>query len=138
MTRARRDGFYLLLLGCAAFLLVGAAVARISPVTGEDFRLFYNGSRCLLQRVDPYQEAAYERVYLADGGRQIDPSQRAAFLESMRYPYLPTSFLGAPLSLLPYQTAQMIWFALIAGSFILASFLMWKIGARHAPVLSGS
>jgi hypothetical protein len=108
MTRARRDGFCLLLLGCAAFLLVGATVARVSPATGEDFRLFYNGSRCLLQGVDPYQEATYERVYLADGGRQSDPSQYAAFLESMRYPYLPTSFLGAPLALLPFQTAQIV------------------------------
>jgi hypothetical protein len=52
--------------------------------------------------------------------------------------YLPTSFIVAPLALLPWTYSLAFWTFLIATSFVLASFLMWHIGAIYAPVLSGS
>ncbi len=68
MTREYRDGLILLLLGAAIFVLLGAASRRSSALAVSDFRLVYNGSRCLLQHADPYNENAYLGVLIADGG----------------------------------------------------------------------
>ncbi len=40
--------------------------------------------------------------------------------------------------MLPWGTAQILWMALTAGSVIFAAFLIWNLGARYAPVLSGA
>jgi hypothetical protein len=68
MTRARLDGLYLLLLGSAVFLLLGAALEYASPVSMADFKAVYYGARCLIQHVDPYRESEFLGVYKAEGG----------------------------------------------------------------------
>jgi hypothetical protein len=53
--------------------------------------------------------------------------------------YLPSLFLvTAPLALLPFGPAHVVWIALTAGSFILASSLIWNICANCVPDLSGA
>jgi hypothetical protein len=55
-----------------------------------------------------------------------------------RYGYLPSAFsFTVPFALLPWWYAQALWTALTIGGIMLASFLMWTIGANHAPVISG-
>jgi hypothetical protein len=53
--------------------------------------------------------------------------------------YFPTTFLLiVPFAWLPWGTAHVLWVTLTAGIFLLAAFLMWNLGASHAPVASGA
>jgi hypothetical protein len=52
--------------------------------------------------------------------------------------YLPTTLvLTSAFALLPWGIAKALWIAVTAACFILASCLMWSVGARYAPVNSG-
>jgi hypothetical protein len=139
MTKARLDGLCLLLLGSAIFVLAGSAMERMTSGSMEDFKAVYYGSRCLLQHCDPYSESDLLRVYLAEGGeRPSDALQRGQRQGITVCVYPPAAFIFiAPFALLPWGPAHALWMILIAGSFILAAFLMWNTGASHAPVISG-
>jgi hypothetical protein len=106
----------------------------------SDFKAVYYGARCLIQHTDPYKNGEILRVYQADGGQfPSDPiisrSVRRAMLVCIN---LPTSlFLVAPLAILPWGPAHVLWMILMAGSLILAAFLMWDLGAGYAPVIAG-
>jgi hypothetical protein len=39
--------------------------------------------------------------------------------------------------MLPWGLAAILWMTLTAGSFVLASLLIWNLGADHAPIVSG-
>jgi len=136
MEKARLDGLYVMLLGSAAFLLLGVVLASTSPVEMVDFRVLYYPARCLIQHCDPYNEDELLRfTAAAQGGRPGDVVQAR---EIMRYIYPPTTFsFTAPFAMLPWRIAHLLWMALIAGSLIFASFLIWSIGADYAPILSG-
>ena len=104
-----------------------------------DFKAVYDGSRCLLQHADPYNESEFERVYSADGGDfPTEPAMllrfRRAVLVSIN---LPTSLLLiAPLAMLGWGPAHALWLLFLAVSLIAAGFLMWDVGASYAPGLS--
>ena len=137
MTSTRLDGLYLLLLGSVAFVLAGFALE--SRVTGslQDFKGVYYGTRCLLEHCDPYNESELLHVFLREGDASgvLLSGQRQAV---MLYVNLPATFIFiAPLAMLPWGPAHLLWMILTAGSFILASILIWNIGASRAPVLSG-
>lgn len=137
MTPARRDGLYLLLLGSAIFLLFGLVLMIPSRLPLVDFRTAYYSGQCLLQHGDPYNASDIQALYANRTERA--PVPPSAQLVITRNIYLPPAFaLTVPLALLPFNLAQALWCLLIVGSFILASFLMWIFGARHAPVLSGA
>ena len=138
MTKARLDGLCLLLLGSAIFVLAGSAMERMTSGSMEDFKAVYYGSRCLLQHCDPYSESDLLRVYLAEGGeRPSDALQRGQRQGITVCVYPPAAFIFiAPFALLPWGPAHALWMILIAGSFILAAFLMWNTGASPAPVIS--
>jgi hypothetical protein len=131
ITKERSDGFYLMLLGCLIFVLLGTGLERISSVALVDFKLNYYPARCLLQHLDPYQVS---NVWISErsAGDNFLPG-------GFHYNYFPTVFpFTVPFGLLPYGPAHFLWMALTAGSLILASFLMWELGAQQAPVLSGA
>jgi hypothetical protein len=44
MTKARRDGLYLVLVGYAVFLFLGMALERTSPASMIDFKVPYVGA----------------------------------------------------------------------------------------------
>jgi len=136
MKKARRDGLYLMLLGSAVFLSLGALLASTSSIEMVDFRVLYYPAKCLLQHCDPYNENELLRfTAAAQGGRPEDVAQAR---QVMRYIYLPTAFsFTVPFALLPWGIAHFLWMALIAGSLVFASFLIWSIGADYAPILSG-
>ena len=137
MTNARRDGLYLMVLGTAVFLVLGGALAMGSSHPISDYRFVYNSARCLFQNADPYNVSEFQRVFVADGGNPGSGTSRAQYMEMSQYMYLPTSFIVAPLALLPWGSALLLWSILIAASFVLASFLIWQIGAKNSPVVSG-
>jgi uncharacterized membrane protein (UPF0136 family) len=138
MTRKRLDGLYLLLLGSAAFLLLGAALENASPVAMVDFKVVYYPARCLIEHCDPYNESEVLSIYRAEEGyRPSDTARNRQVLT--RYLYLPTAFsFTVPFAMLPWGQAHTLWMALIVGSLIFSSFLMWSLSADYDPIVSGA
>ncbi len=127
----------MLALGAVVFLVVGTALERVAPSHSTDFKALYDSGRCLLQHCDPYNETQLQKVYLQEEeGRPTDSPrlQRAVTI----LVNLPTAFTFViPFSLLPWGPAHMVWLILSGGSLILASLLVWDLGAGYAPRISG-
>jgi hypothetical protein len=137
MIRARSDGLYLLLLGSITFLLFGALMLMIHRGQMLDFELADCSAQCLLQHCDPYRQSDVLRIYRAKGETLPTDSDRTLIVAT-RNVYPPSEFVfTVPFALLPPRLAQVLWVGIIAGSFLLASFLMWNLGASYAPVMSG-
>ncbi len=127
-------------LGCLTFLLLGLAMLSMQHDAQLDFRMAHCAARCLFEHCDPYKQSDVMRIYHEEGAAiPITPADRATLDFETRYIYLPTVFtVTLPLSLMPFAAARILWIALIAFSFILAAFLMWDLGADHAPLLSAA
>jgi hypothetical protein len=141
MTRERLDGLYLLLLGGIVFLLLGLMLENIAPAPMSDFKAIYYGARAVIHHDNPYQDGVILREFLADGAQfPADPiisrSVQRAILVCIN---LPTSlFLVAPFAYLAYGTAHVLWMMLMAGSLLIAAYLMWDLGADFNPVIAGA
>ena len=137
MTKARLDGLYLLLLGSVIFVLLGVIVESSAVVTTVDYKVVYYSARCLIRHIDPYQENEVLRVYQAESADRPLESEKVRQIVS-RYMYLPTAFaVTVPFALLPWGPAHILWLTLTIGSVIVASFLIWNVGADFAPIVSG-
>jgi hypothetical protein len=134
MTKTRRIALAWILLCGGISIFWGLS---IGPANGwVDFRAVYYGTRCLLEHHNPYNVSEMERVYHADGGLRPAETIRA-HQAVVLYVNVPTTFIFvAPFAILPWGPAHVLWMALIIGVFILASLLMWDIGARYAPDIS--
>ncbi len=106
----------------------------------EDFKSIYYGSRTLLEHRNPYSPHDVLDVYLQhDGERGADPSvlgQRQGITVNVYLP--PTLLCLAPIALLPWGPAHIVWLALTAGFLILAAYLAWDLQSHAAPTLSGA
>lgn len=140
MTNNKRlDAIYLLLLGCAAFLLLGIVMALASPSSALDFKVIYYGSRSAVHHSDPYVRGEILHRYLADGGQLPAGTVQARIardvLSMCIYP--PTALLFmVPLSFLAYGPAHILWLGLLLISFIAASILAWDLAAEFDPMLA--
>ena len=113
MKSARKDGLYLLLIGAAIFVLVSLALEYRPGESSVDFKAVYSSSQCVFEHCDPYELS----------GAAVYP---------------PTTYIvTAPLGLLPWERAQVLWAIVTGAVLILASLLMWSCGAQYAPLLSG-
>lgn len=135
MTRMRRIALVWILLASGFSIWFGSCVGDKAK-KWVDFRAVYYGTRCLLEGHNPYNASELERVYLAEGGKR--PLETSAAHQGVTlYVNLPTTFLFvAPFALLPYGPALVLWMTLTAVALILASYLMWNLGAAYAPKLS--
>lgn len=139
MTQGRTDGVRFLLLGIAVFLLMGFVMARINSKNVEDFRGVYLGTRTLLAHENPYDAATMYRVYLAHGGKAPrGQEERDNLLIITEQVYPPTTYLYlAPLGLLGWKTAKVVWTCITALALIAATVLMWELAADYAPLVAG-
>jgi len=134
---ARRDGLLLLLLGGIVFVIFGAALERVAPAPMVDFRVLYFPARCLMQHCDPYNQDDVLRVYRAEGVYDSSDSAKDRQIVT-QYIYPPTAFsITVPFALLPWVPAEVLWTLLTVTALILASWLVWTLGANYAPILSG-
>lgn len=138
MTRARKDGLTLLLLGCVVFVLLGSTLESLSTVSMTDLRTYYYSARCMLQKSDPYSSAEVMRVYHAEEKeRPVDSLKNQLVIT--RYIYLPPAFaFTAPIALLPFEICKVLWMFLNASCLILAAYLTWDLAAAYSPILSGA
>ena len=138
MNRVRMDGIYLLLIGSAMLIVLGAAIGSVSPDPMIDFLGgVYNPAKCLIQHCDPYNEGELLRIYQESG---IEHQRHTVVdrINATRFIYPPTAFsFSVPFAILPWGPASMLWMLLTVGGLIFASFLAWNLGADYAPVLAG-
>jgi len=141
MSRARADGLYLWLIGSMCFILSGAFLVTTNHGPVLDFKLVYCSARCLIQHCDPYQQSDVLHIYRAEG--EASPLGSDAHIDdhikfAMRNMYPPSEFVFTlPFAFFSPAVAYGLWIALLAGSFLLASLLMWNLGACYAPIISG-
>jgi hypothetical protein len=129
-------GLLVLLLGGGISLIWGIALEKGTRTGVMGFPGIYFGTRCLLEKCDPYNVQDLQRIYAAQG--IATPSESIALRQSVTlYVNLPATFLFvAPFALLPLPTAQLLWIILVVGSFSIATLLMWNLGKSDAPDVS--
>ncbi|MDR3776756.1 MAG: glycosyltransferase family 87 protein [Terracidiphilus sp.] len=126
-------------MSCGIFILWGTYLERTSPGGMVDFKAVYYGARTLLQHRDPYKEAEFLRVYVAEGGQiPSDPVIAQMFLRAVPVCInLPTAlFIVAPFSILSWGPAYLLWMLLTAGCLCLAAFLILDLAGNHSPGVS--
>jgi hypothetical protein len=134
----RLAGLSLVLFGAVLFVIWGFALERRSPNGSCDFEPVYYHSRFLVQHQDPYIEEHAKYLQLKSGGHIRTNSPTPASDISIPCVYPPTAlFLAAPLALLEWRFADLIWMTLLAASIVIAALLMWSAAAEHAPLLAG-
>jgi hypothetical protein len=137
MTKEKKDGLYLLVLGIAVFLLFGVAIQRAASDSGEDFKAVVYGARCLLHHCDPYNENDLFRYYQREFDQPSADRLRSHTLTL--YVNLPATILVVtPFALLPFGPASVLWSILTAASLSLAAILMWDLASSYGPVLAGA
>jgi hypothetical protein len=138
MSKARRDGLYLVLLGSLVFVLMGTALEYTARAPLADFRTVYFPARTLIEQKDPFKEAEVSRVYEAErDSRSPDTAKNHQIATQNVYPP-NTLFLVAPFALLPSKPAGTLWLILTFAIVIVASLLVWNLSAEYAPALSGA
>lgn len=130
-------GLSLVLLGAFVFVSWGFLLEQRSPNGSCDFEWIYYPSRILVLHQDPYARNI-NFLQLQTGG-YLNPNTLTPPSElSLATVYPPTTLLlVAPLALLSWHSANLIWVSLLAASVIVAAFLVWSAAAEYAPVMAG-
>jgi hypothetical protein len=119
----------------AIFIAWGSFIAMTSYSGRGAFKAIYYGARCLMQHSDPYNPAVLQQFYESEGGKfPPNPADALLFRRAMLVCVnLPTSlFLIAPLALLPWKTASLLWMALNAAGLLFAALLVWIVAGRRS------
>ena len=135
MEKERLDGLYLFVLGAVIFVLFGFVFLHKTAYSMDDFRGVYIGVQTLLEHRDPYNPSELSKVYIAESDQPDLVQNRSSAALSV---YLPPTYLCiAPLALVPYGAAKVLWSFLTISCLLIGAYLIWQSGADHAPVLVG-
>ncbi len=137
MTREQLDGLYLTMLGIFIFIFLGLAFEIANPTSLSDFKALYYPARTLVQQRDPYAVTEVMRAYLAEGKSNLaDTAKEHQIATQNLYP--PTALLLiAPVALLMWGPAHVLWLIICIGCFIVAVFLISNLGATYEPAFAG-
>jgi hypothetical protein len=126
------------IVACGAiFSIWGYSLERRSPLAMSDLYPVYYHSRILMEHENPYIERPETYIRLRSEG-YLD-SKNIAFYGMPIIPcvYPPSSLIVvAPLALLRWGPAHVIWMALISVCLTLAGVLIWSVSFPDAPLLS--
>ncbi len=136
MTRARSDGRIFLGLGILAFIFLGLFFRYSASDSMVDFKMLYYGARALLQHSDPYKQKSFSTLIRAESGESKFIDSHPSMAASINLP--TTYFLSAPLAMVPFALASAIWSLFTAATLTFAACLIWCVGAKYAPILSGA
>lgn len=130
-SRIRADGFYLLLLAGLVLAAMCYLLERNARAPMMDFRTAYFSAECLLRHCDPYKQSDVLALYAERADMSWLSARDRLVIAGNVYP--PSEFAFIILfELLPFQTAQALWFLLIAMSFTVAAAAMFDLAAAHA------
>jgi len=132
MKNLQRQGSIWVLLCMAISILWGVSIGR-GGNAWIDFRAVYAATRCLIHQHNPYNVSDLEREYESEDGQR--PPNSPYYLEVITlYINLPTTLVAvAPLAMLSWGPAHVLWMLTTGCVFVLSLLLMWSMGARHAP-----
>lgn len=136
-SKARLDGAFLVAAGGALFVLLGCTWNTNPLLKMGDFKAVYYASEALLHHQDPYSDSNLLHIYAAAPENRTLLSHLPLPAVTMCVNLPTTVALLAPIALLPWSVAQVLWSVLIAASFLLAAYLIWEVGAEWAPRMSG-
>lgn len=139
MTKARKMGLMLLLLGSGISAFSALLLQRTPHAGIVDFKIVYLGARCMIQHRDPYRESEYLRIFQQEGGIiPADPIEREKFQHAvMAVVYLPSALLFvAPFAVFGWAAAQTLWMILTVALFTIACCLIWSVAADSSPPLA--
>jgi hypothetical protein len=113
-----------LLIVCVASLVLFAVGGARAFHASNDFVPVYTGARCLVHGCDPYDTSQLEPEFFQAGGQPSDlPSWQ---IDVPVYP--PSTFLAlAPITLLRFPIARIVWFLLSGCLFAIAAGLVLSI-----------
>jgi hypothetical protein len=131
MTRTRWIALAWILLASGISIWWGSSVWK-GTNGWIDFRAVYYGTRCLLHHHNPYKVSEFPT-----GGTECPLEPGYAIDRLPVYINMPTTCIFiAPLAMMPWGPARLLWTILTAGVIILAAFLMWNLGARYSAKVS--
>jgi hypothetical protein len=119
----RKPDLHLLAFGIAAIVFFAIGAARVFR-TSYDLVPVYTGARCLLHGCNPYDTKQLEHQFFAGGGLPTElPSWE---IDVPVYP--PSTFLVlAPLALLRFPIARLLWFLLNGCLFVTSAGLIMSL-----------
>ncbi len=127
-----RVSFTLLAVAAGISIFWGIALERGPGIGVMGFPGIYFGTKCLMHGGDPYDAGQLQRVYDAAGFTNTSSSSALRQSVTLYVNLPPTFLLVAPFALLPLAAAKMLWLILLIGTFLLASFLMWRMAEGYA------
>ena len=138
VTKSRRDGLLLLLLGSVVFVLLGVALENSAQAPSADFRALYYPARCLVHNSDLYLVSDVLPIYQADSAHfPLDNWKNREIATRNVYP--PTAFtFMLPFAMLSWGPAHILWLILTLCSMLVASFLIWHFSASYSPLVCGA
>jgi len=118
-----KPDLHLLVVCIASLVLLAVGGARVFHAS-NDFVLVYAGARCLVHGCEPYAPSQLEPEFFQAGGQPSDlPSWQ---IDVPVYP--PSTFLAlAPIALLRFPVARLVWFLLNGCLFAIAAGLILSI-----------
>lgn len=138
--RTRRlIGLSFVLLASVLFVVIGFTLSQRPPAGSCDFGAVYYPTRFLVQHQDPYVYVQSSYLDLKARGDLQPGAMAVADRFYLPCVYPPTALLvTAPLALLSWHSADLIWLAISAGSLVAGAILIWTLAADSAPLLAGA
>lgn len=134
--KTRTDGFYLMLIGAVIFLALSLILSRMGKTPMHDFRTAYYSGLALVAHRDPYSVSDVEKLYAKESPPPANPDPDRMVVTTNIY--FPSAFpFTVPLALAPENLSLTVWVLGIIASFLLSTYLTWKVCADGAPVLIG-
>lgn len=136
MEARRKDGLYLLAIGCLIFVLGGFVLGLTMDWSMADFKALYFSASCAQHGGDPYNHLEVLSSVRRDGAKLDENTVYGTM--AARNVYLPTQFLFTmPLASLGYEPSRLLWMTLNVASLCVAAILIWKQTAGCSPVMAG-
>jgi Glycosyltransferase family 87 len=121
-----RPSLQFLVLGVAAVVFLVAGGRRAFHIS-YDFVPVYTGAGCLLHGCNPYNTSQLEQQFFRAGGRADELNSWD--IDVPVYP--PSTFLAlAPLALLSYPAARLLWFVVNGSLFVTSAVLVLSLCPR--------
>jgi hypothetical protein len=135
-TMSRRTVLIWLLLSSAISVGWGYWIGYTKNAGFGDFRAVYFAARTALAHKDPYNPTDFLQVYQHEGGEiPTDPLRAHLFRRAITVCVnLPSTLLVvAPVALLRWTPAELLWMVLMPAGFLLSAWLIWDLSGRRAP-----
>lgn len=139
MQLKRLAGLLSIIASGVVLLAWGSAMERRSPLAMSDLYPVYYHARILIEHEDPYLEKPEPYVRLRTEGFLDSKNIVVYGMPVIPCVYPPSSLIVlAPLALVRWQPAHLIWMGLISACLTLAGILIWSVGFADAPFLSAA